>query len=308
MAWIESHQNLEKSHKLFDLQVSLQWTKVEAIGRLHMFWWWCVDHCEDGDLRRFNDAHLAACVELNTCDGKRFVDAMLKAGFIDREPYFRVHDWWLYFGRFLKSKYRQKPEKWQRVKAMYDLDNAKSVSYTLQPNLTKPNQEQETVSYARVREDGENPRKQEKPPESPQDDSDSQPCPDVPPDEKNSPASAALRNSGNSGSDPPAETQNVEIPTDVLAQARAVFGLTPEATLIDWLGRRDWPAPWLREAIPKAEIKGLTGCRAVRYVEAVLREWASTGGPPKDDPPKQKKKHTRNNCKSLQEGLDAYDF
>lgn len=78
------------------------------------------------------------------------------------------------------------------------------------------------------------------------------------------------------------KTRPVEIPPDVLAQARAVFGLTPEATLTDWLGRRGWNPDWLRECIPKAEAKGLHGARAMRYVEAILQSWVRQGGPDKE--------------------------
>ena len=119
MSWIESHQKLQSDAKVVDLMTELGWSKAEAIGRLHMFWWWCVDHAEDGDLRRFNDNHLSIAVELNAQDGKRFVGAMVKFGLLDREPYFRVHNWWKYSGRFMKQRYKDAPERWKRIEYLY---------------------------------------------------------------------------------------------------------------------------------------------------------------------------------------------
>lgn len=158
MAWIEAHQRLERSHKLHDLMISMDWTKHEAMGRLFVFWWWCVDHAEDGDLKKFNDGHLALAAELSPSDGKRFVDAMVQAGFLDREPYFRLHDWWDYFGSFLRKRHNKNPEIWQKVKDLYQkehssgdggsaprgtegalLEHSRDYSRSSSPNQTKPN-------------------------------------------------------------------------------------------------------------------------------------------------------------------------
>lgn len=110
----------------------------ETIGILHRFWWWCVDYAEDGDLRKHNDGRIALAVGLNGEAGKAFVDAMVRSGWIDREPYFRVHDWWEYIGLFLQRKYGKKhPEKWQRIKELY-ASCTTSVQQLAQPN--QPNQ------------------------------------------------------------------------------------------------------------------------------------------------------------------------
>lgn len=119
MAWIESHQKLKDEPKLFILMASQGWSKAEAIGRLHLFWWWCVDHAEDGDLRRFNDAHLAIAVELNPNEGTTFIESMSEAGFLEREPYFRIANWWKYVSHFLKRRYKDSREKWEKVEKLY---------------------------------------------------------------------------------------------------------------------------------------------------------------------------------------------
>lgn len=134
MAWIESHQTLEKHPKVFDLMHLMGWDVDQTIGKLHRFWWWCVDYAEDGDLQKHNDARIAAAVGLNGEQGKIFVENMVKSCWIDRDPYFRVHEWWNYFGRFLQVKYKHNPNEWRKIRKLY-----KNGSYNRTPNLTKPN-------------------------------------------------------------------------------------------------------------------------------------------------------------------------
>lgn len=120
MAWIESHQAIERHPKTLSLAAAMGWGIYETIGRLQCFWWWCVDYAEDGDLRKHNDSILGAAVGLNSQDAKRFVEAMKTARWLDSDPYFRVHDWWFYIGRFLQVKYKTShPERWMAVKNAY---------------------------------------------------------------------------------------------------------------------------------------------------------------------------------------------
>lgn len=142
MAWIESHQELERHPKTLDLINLMGWDLDTTIGKLHRFWWWCVDYAEDGDLRKHNDNRLSAAVGVLPSDSKRFIEAMVQSGWIDREPYFRVHEWWEYIGEFLKAKYKNYPEKWQCVRDLYSEENKtppKTPPKPLLPNLTKPN-------------------------------------------------------------------------------------------------------------------------------------------------------------------------
>lgn len=71
-----------------------------------------------------------------------------------------------------------------------------------------------------------------------------------------------------------------EIPGDLLGMAQAVFGLSSEATLLDWLRRYD--AAWIREVIPKAEARGIRNGRAVGYCRSILQDWQKIGGPEND--------------------------
>lgn len=121
MAWIESHQELERHPKMIDLMNRMGWDLDQTIGKLHRFWWWCVDYCEDGDLGRFNDSQLGFVVGIH--DKKLagdFVNAMVAACWLDRSAgIFRVHHWWKYIGRFLQVKYKTDPKKWQCIREVY---------------------------------------------------------------------------------------------------------------------------------------------------------------------------------------------
>ena len=151
MAWIESHQTLDRHPKVADLRNEMGWDVDTAIGKLHRFWWWCVDYAPDGDLRKHNDTRIGDAVGIYGPHATKFVQAMVKSGWIDREPYFRVHDWYSYFGRFLKLKYKDKPEIWKAIETAYaehacntSVTDAVTPPVTIPvtpltiPNLTKP--------------------------------------------------------------------------------------------------------------------------------------------------------------------------
>jgi hypothetical protein len=163
MAWIESHQDIETHPKTLDLMTFMGWELDMAVSKLHRFWWWCLRYAEDGDLRKHNDDRLARAVALNGGDeAKRFVEAMVKARWLDREPYFRVHNWWKYAGRLLQIRYKHDPEKWRKVRALYsgDLDDNPpkngSKGDTTKPDLTnqdQPNQTKTTHTVGAVFEE-----------------------------------------------------------------------------------------------------------------------------------------------------------
>ncbi len=115
-----------------------------------MLWWWCVDHAEDGDLRKFNDTHLTIVIESNPNQAKDVVDALVHAGFLEREPYFRIRNWWKFVRRFMQQRYKDRPEKWAKIEALYIESTAGSdtgpvtgpvaVSATQETKPNQPNQ------------------------------------------------------------------------------------------------------------------------------------------------------------------------
>lgn len=142
MAWIESNQGIKDHPKTLLLASRMGWDVYSTIGRLHCFWWWCLEYAPTGDLRKFNDAVLAGSVGLSASEGSLFVTAMVEACWLDRgRNVFRVHDWVEYAGRYLRdSKFKNKPEKWQEVLGLYKVECRQKVSRKSavpnQPDLT----------------------------------------------------------------------------------------------------------------------------------------------------------------------------
>ncbi len=144
MTWIASHKQFLSHPKTLDLMEYMGWDVDQCVAKLHRLWWWCVDYAEDGDLRKHNDDRIARAVGLNGGnDATRFVEGLVTARWLDREPYFRIHDWWDYYGHFLRGKYSKTPEKWQRIRDLYSPSVNHTVTarlpFTTEPNQTKQN-------------------------------------------------------------------------------------------------------------------------------------------------------------------------
>ena len=135
MSWIESHQKLKEDPKAAAVAAAMNWNVYECIGRLHCLWWWCVDHCEDGDLSRYNDVVIASAAGVAVNDAKRFVDAMVSGcgtperpdGFFERKPHFRLRNWWKFVRRFMQKRFERNPEKWRAIARAYGSKEAGEV-------------------------------------------------------------------------------------------------------------------------------------------------------------------------------------
>jgi hypothetical protein len=103
-----------------DLRALTGWDLDTALGKLHRFWWWVQKYAEDGDLRSATPAQVASGVGVDPAKGRWLMDALRRSRFVDREPYLRVHNWWKYAGPYLRSKYKRSPERWQRIRALYE--------------------------------------------------------------------------------------------------------------------------------------------------------------------------------------------
>lgn len=123
MAWLETHTALINHPKTLALAENMSWNKFEAVGRLHAFWAWVMDYAPMGDLRRFSANVIAGSVGLTGEDGERFVQSLVKTGWIDEgEGVFRVHDWPEYAGRYLRNwKFKRRPDLYAQMLAVYGL-------------------------------------------------------------------------------------------------------------------------------------------------------------------------------------------
>ena len=159
MAWIESHQTLANHPKTRKLARALGVGRAQAIGHLHLLWWWCLDYAPDGDLARFEPADLADAADWDGVPDT-FAHALHESGFLTAER--AVHDWDDYAGKLIDrrkanaermrearsqvktarsgtKKPRADAEK-QRATHVPDADGARvGLPYTTVPNTTEPN-------------------------------------------------------------------------------------------------------------------------------------------------------------------------
>jgi len=143
MPWIESHQKLRNHPKLLSLCAKTGWDQHEAIGKLHIFWWWVLDYAEDGDLSKYNPEVFLGEIrgEIST---KNLLKIFQDLKFIEKN--FFVHDWLDYAGRYLYSKYHSSnPKIFKKIQRKHKGNskvNLRSSYLTTKgnlPNLTIPN-------------------------------------------------------------------------------------------------------------------------------------------------------------------------
>ena len=150
MAWIESHQTIDHHPKMLKLARAMNWSRFDAIGRLHVFWHWCLDYAPDGQLDKHGPMVIAEVFGVVGTESERaqFIAALRESEFVDFEPRMQVHDWWDFAGRFLQVRYKRHPKIWKQIKALYVRNKQPNNNRTTtelsaknnhKPNLTKPN-------------------------------------------------------------------------------------------------------------------------------------------------------------------------
>lgn len=132
MAWIKSDQSLANHPKLILLARELGISKVQALGHLHLLWYWVLEYADDGELK-YLDLLPDAC-EWNE-DPNDFLKALIKYEFIDKvgDKHF-IHDWLDYSGalyekrlynRLKKAESRDKmQEKQEKLDDLTSFDNS----------------------------------------------------------------------------------------------------------------------------------------------------------------------------------------
>jgi hypothetical protein len=100
MAWTESHQELANHPKTRRLCRSLGITRVQAIGHLHLLWWWAMDYAQDGDLSDLTPGEIADACDWEG-DPDQFVCALQEVHFLDHGS---IHDWDEYGGKYFKRQ------------------------------------------------------------------------------------------------------------------------------------------------------------------------------------------------------------
>lgn len=108
MAWIESHQQMARHPKTLRLAGRLRINKAQAIGHLHLLWWWTLDYAPSGELSAYASCEIAAAAEW-TGDAEGFLRALKETGWLDEGM--RVHDWQDYAGKLLEERERDRLRK-----------------------------------------------------------------------------------------------------------------------------------------------------------------------------------------------------
>jgi hypothetical protein len=103
MAWIKSDQSLANHPKLILLAKELGVSKVQALGHLHLLWYWTLEYAEDGEIK-YLDLLADACEWSE--DPKTFINSLIKYEFIDKigSNRFIIHDWLDYSGAYYEKK------------------------------------------------------------------------------------------------------------------------------------------------------------------------------------------------------------
>jgi len=143
VAWIELHQNLVNHRKLLRLKALLNIKSPQAVGHLCLIWLWAVDNAPDGDISSVSARELAQVAEFNTRKAEDFREALIAAGFLERDGQrILIHDWSVYFGRLYdtrqKNAERQKRYR-ERQKSRTHNADVTPLPYQTIPNPTKPN-------------------------------------------------------------------------------------------------------------------------------------------------------------------------
>lgn len=104
MSWIEVHQSLLSHRKTMDLAERLDIPEVYAVGHLVALWCWGLDNAPEGIVRCASQRIVARAAQWPG-DARAFVEAMVAAGFLERDgDDLIVHDWYAYAGRLIERR------------------------------------------------------------------------------------------------------------------------------------------------------------------------------------------------------------
>jgi len=122
MAWIKSHQEIERHAKLYELRSKLNWSKNETIGFLHRFWWMVLEASENGDVTKLSPEFVAEQLSMKVEQIRAALDAMVNTGWIDQceGDILVIHDWLDHAGKYLReSKCRSDKKKWEKIESFH---------------------------------------------------------------------------------------------------------------------------------------------------------------------------------------------
>ena len=104
MPWIKSDEALASHPKLTLIASDLGISKVEALGYLHLMWYWVLKFCDDGNITKYIDIFPTEIGWKG--DSDYFIGTLIKRGFIDKSKSnkYTIHDWLDYSGKYFEKK------------------------------------------------------------------------------------------------------------------------------------------------------------------------------------------------------------
>lgn len=112
--------------------------KAQAIGHLHLLWWWTLDFSPTGELSAFTSCEIAGAAEW-TGDEDGFVGALKETGWLEEDG--RLHDWHDYAGRLIEERdwKRKRDREYQRERRQRIAGDSPTNRGATVPNPTLPN-------------------------------------------------------------------------------------------------------------------------------------------------------------------------
>jgi hypothetical protein len=146
MDWIESHKAILWHRKTGRLMRALSISRIEAVGYLHAFWWWCTDNAPDGSLVGIDPEDLADG-SLWEGEPRAFLDGLISAGWVDETAEgLSAHDWYEHCGKLIERRRQDADRKRNarlgvvhRTSNGRPADGARTLPYPTVPNPTVPN-------------------------------------------------------------------------------------------------------------------------------------------------------------------------
>ena len=141
MAWIESHQSLGHHRKTLQVAAALKVDRHKVIGHLQVLWWWGLDNADSsGKLGQVGAGAIAEAAEWPAKGAVQFVQALLDAGFLERDQDgFSLHDWYDYAGKLNAARAKNR-ERMQNARAAHVGRMSGARAPATVPNRTGPNQ------------------------------------------------------------------------------------------------------------------------------------------------------------------------
>lgn len=107
MAWIESHQDIREHPKTYALMSRLSIGKRDAVGLVHLLWWWAMDNALTGEIRQPNVA-VARAIEWEG-DANDVVAALVECGWLESVGgVLVIHDWHHRAGAIVEKRLQRK--------------------------------------------------------------------------------------------------------------------------------------------------------------------------------------------------------